>query len=184
MLTLVKAHVLPSLLGASLLVMGCVSSGPEYVKSEEDGDIVQMSHAAADALIQLADQKLSRDKAILAASFVNIDDLEQTTTFGRIVSQQLVTQFSKQGFEVIEMLLRKNIYIKQKGGEFLLSRAVQEIGETHDANAVIVGTYAVGKRLVYITVKIIDSTNSTILASFDYKLPIGPDTRHLLRSGS
>ncbi len=165
-----------------LFLLGCASKWS--VESEKDADIVAASHTAANALIQQVQGKVESNRPFLAASFVDINDLEQTTSFGRIVSQQLVTQFSNNGFVVVEMLLRKNIYIKQKGGEFLLSRAVREISKTHDAGAVIVGTYAVGARSVYITAKVIDTIDNTVLGSFDYKLPKGPDTDYLLKSSS
>jgi len=79
------------------------------------------------------------------------------------------------------MLLRKDVYIKQQGGEFLLSREVIALSEVHNAPVVIVGTYAVGKNSVFITAKIIDVRESTIIAAHDYQLPLGPDTKHLLK---
>jgi len=165
-----------------LFLLGCANKWS--IETEQDADIVAASHAAADALIKQLQGKVEPNRPFLAASFVDINDLEQTTSFGRIVSQQLVTQFSNKGFVVVEMLLRKNIYIRQKGGEFLLSRAVREISKTHDAGAVIVGTYAVGARSVYITAKVIDTIDNAVLGAFDYRLPKGPDTHYLLNRSS
>ena len=170
------------LLGLSLVLSGCTTGlTSPYPALTPDGDIIGASHVAAEALVAQASDQLDFTKPLLAASFANIDDLEQTSSFGRIISQQFATSFTHHGFRLIEMLLRKEVYIKQKGGEFLLSREVQKLSETHDVQAVIVGTYAVGKKSVFVTAKLIETRDSTVMASFNYQLPIGPDTKHLLK---
>ena len=165
--------------------VGCVSDpsrGPfENKPPTPDANIIASSHQAAEALIQESLENLSPSKPLLAASFANIDNLNQTSSFGRIISQQFATAFSNRDFQLVEMLLRKDVYIKQQGGEFLLSREVKALGEVHDAQAVIVGTYAVGKNSVFITAKVIDVQRSTVIAAHDYQLPLGPDTKYLLK---
>jgi TolB-like protein len=170
-----------------LTLSGCASTArQDYLlcqskKQIPDVDIINTSHLAAEALIQKSLSELNSSEPLLAASFANIDNLEQTSSFGRIISQQFATAFSDKGFTLVEMLLRKDVYIKQQGGEFLLSREVIALSEVHNAPVVIVGTYAVGKKSVFITAKIIDVRESTVLAAHDYQLPLGPDTKHLLK---
>ncbi|MDG1192344.1 MAG: FlgO family outer membrane protein, partial [Arenicellales bacterium] len=59
---------------------------------------------------------------------------------------------------------------------------VQVLGEVHDAQAVIVGTYAAGKNSVFVTAKLIAAKGNTVMASFDYQLPVGSNTRDLLQA--
>jgi len=169
----------------ALTLSGCASTAHQGFyqtkPSVPDADIINTSHQAAEALIQKSMGELNAGKPLLAASFANIDNLEQTSSFGRIISQQFATAFSDSGFTLVEMLLRKDVYIKQQGGEFLLSREVIALSEVHNAPVVIVGTYAVGKKSVFITAKIIDVQESTVIAAHDYQLPLGPDTKHLLK---
>ena len=127
-----------------------------------------------------AGTRLDMQRSIAAASFVNIDDLSESSSFGRIVSQQLASRLSSHGFQIIEMLLRKSVYIQQQAGEFLLSRELKNISKEHNVQAAIVGTYAVGKNSVYVTAKIVDSASSIVIASHDYELALGPNTRSLL----
>ena len=145
-----------------------------------DDDLVGSSHRAADSLIKQAGVRLDMQRSIAAASFVNIDDLSESSSFGRIVSQQLASRLSGHGFQIIEMLLRKSVYIQQQAGEFLLSRELKNISKEHNVQAAIVGTYAVGKNSVYVTAKIVDSASSIVIASHDYELALGPNTRSLL----
>ena len=67
-----------------------------------------------------------------------------------------------------------------KEGEFLLSRALKDLSLEHDAQAAIVGTYAVGENNVYVTTKVIRASDSVVLASQDFVLPLGPDVRKLV----
>jgi len=179
-----------------LLLVGCETTSPKgmhvhpkvglntlsklFERKAVDDDLVGASHRAADGLIEKAKSKLDTDQAFVAASFVNIDDLSQSSSFGRIISQQLASQFSSRGYKLVEMLLRKDIYIKQKEGEFLLSRQLMDVALEHNVQAAIVGTYAVGATSVYVTAKVIDPSNRVVLASHDYELPLGPNTKHLL----
>lgn len=149
-------------------------------KKVTDDDLVGSSHRAADSLIKKAGVRLDTRRSIAAASFVNIDNLSQSSSFGRIVSQQLASRLSSHGFQIIEMLLRKSVYIQQQAGEFLLSRELKNISKEHNVQAAIVGTYAVGKNSVYVTAKIVDSASSIVIASHDYELALGPNTRSLL----
>jgi hypothetical protein len=52
----------------------------------------------------------------------------------------------------------------------------------HNAAAVIAGTYAVGRNNVYVSARLIRAADNLIIASHDYALPLGPDTKALLAS--
>lgn len=170
--------------GLAIFLAGCeglpsANSRPEPVKA----DIVGTSHEAADILLQRSAGKLDPAKSIIAATFVNIDNLDKASSFGRIVSEQVASRFSEQGYSVVEMLLRNNVYIKQRQGEFLLSRELRSISSEHNAQAVIVGTYALGRKNVYVTARLIRSKDSIILASYDYSLPLDHDVSFMLKNG-
>ena len=155
-----------------LLLVGCETTSPKGMHVHPK--------VGLNTLSKLFERKAVDDEAFVAASFVNIDDLSQSSAFGRIISQQLASQFSSRGYKLVEMLLRKDIYIKQKEGEFLLSRQLMDVALEHNVQAAIVGTYAVGASSVYVTAKVIDPSNRVVLASHDYELPLGPNTKHLL----
>jgi TolB-like protein len=169
---------------SSALLMGATTGcdtlpmpAPEPVTA----DIVGSSHGAADAMAERSAVVLDMNKPLIAATFVNIDDLSQSSSFGRIVSEQVASRFTDRGFKVIEMLLRNNIYIQQKGGEFLLSRELQSISSQHNAQAVIVGTYAMGRKNVYVTAKLIRASDNVVIASHDYSLPMDSDVAFMVR---
>ncbi len=147
----------------------------------KDANLIAMNYIAAEHLISSASDVLIQSKPLLITSFVNIDNLNTSSTFGRITSEQVGSQFSQSGYRVIEMKLRKDVLIKGQSGEFILSRALKSLSTSYDAQAVLAGTYAVGANMVYVTSKLISPHDGVVLASYDYMLPMGPDTVKLLR---
>ncbi len=119
---------------------------------------------------------------ILVTSFVSIDNVQQSSTLGRVIGEQIGSRLAQRGYKVIEMKMRtSNVFVQERTGELLLSRELREISFQHDAYAVVVGTYGAGKESIYVTAKLIRAKDSVILSSYDYYMPIGPDTKRMLQ---
>ena len=145
-----------------------------------DANLVEENHAAADALLARAPWLKERRDPLLAATFVDINNLEFSSTLGRVIGEQIGSRFAQQGFTVVEMKMRSNIFVAEGTGELVLSRSIREISQTHNASAVIAGTYAVARHSVYVTARLIRATDNLVLASYDYVLPYGPDAKALV----
>lgn len=167
-----------------LLTVGCSTITGK--KEVDDTDLVKASYKAADFMVKEATTYrakktvLTPTKPILVASLVNVDDMQSSSTFGRIVSEQIGSRVAQNGYHVIEMKLRDSVFIQEHRGELLLSRELIDISKAHDAHAVVVGTYAASKHVVYVSVKLVSTIDSSILSSYDYSVPVGTDTRQLL----
>jgi len=169
------------------------SDGSYYYSTHYNTDypkgLIGANYRAADALLQRdPGLQFNRSRPLLVTSFVDIDDVQRSSTFGLAIAEQVGSRIAQQGYKVVEMKMRtSNIFVRgnrfpHEQGEFMLSRELHEISLQHDAYAIVVGTYAQSKRRVYVTAKMIDTANNTILSAYDYELPVGPDTKHLLRS--
>lgn len=181
-----RAWVIAILTGLmSLSLLG--ACGKQAIK---DADLISANHEAGKGLLSRAQSyplngiTLIPNKPLIAASFVNVDNVQTSSTLGRMIAEQIGSYFSQNGYGVIELKLRNDIYIKEKTGELMLSREVKDISFEHDAQAVIVGTYAVGSDTVFVTAKLVRVTDGIVLASHDYRLPLGPDTKTLARGDS
>jgi TolB-like protein len=148
-----------------------------------DDVITAANYKAADYLIAKSPKDMLKTGPLLVASFVNVDNLNESSTFGRMVSEQISSRFKQLGYTSIEMKLRTTIFIKEGSGEFLLSRELSEISSKHNANAVVVGTYAIASDRVYLTVRVVNAADSTILASYDYNIPMTRDVFKMLLKG-
>ena len=176
----------------TLLMSGCgyfLGQDQAFV----DRDLVRTSYQAVDTLLKGV-QNISAlrgnpqhngvytNPPILVASFVNIDNVQRSSTFGRVIAEQMASRLSQKGYKVIEMKMRSDsIFIKEQTGELMLSRELRQISQKHKAYAVIVGTYGVSKYVVYLTAKLIRTKDNVILSAYDYSLPVGPDTKIMLR---
>lgn len=157
----------------------------------KDYNLVRASYKAADKLLdgiediqflQPRDNGIEAKQPILVTSFVNIDNLQQSSTFGRVVAEQIGSRIAQYGYKMIEMKMRTgSIFVQEQTGELILSRQLREISFQHDAYAIVVGTYGASKESVYVTAKLIRAKDSVILSSYDYWLPVGPDTKQMLR---
>jgi len=181
-------------MGVFALVSGCgavkrlTGSSPETGSGSNQApafmDVLEASYAAADFLAKdLSRKNLQITGSILTASFVNINNLSESCPLGRIIAEQISSRMAQNGYKLIDMKLRTNsIYIKEGKGEFLLSREIQEISKTQNSDYAIVGTYAVAEKSVYISMRIVDTSDNSIITGYDYQLGLNYQTESLLKS--
>ena len=65
----------------------------------------------------------------IVATLVNIDQLEQSSTLGRLISEQVASRMTQMGYGVLELKVRNGIYMKRNEGELLLTRGNQGSGD-------------------------------------------------------
>ena len=176
---------------AVILLSGCATP-PEFLTPPEDSAalptyerakysrLIASNYAAADSLLQHAGAALDRTRPILTATLVNIDNLNQSSRLGRLISEHLSSRFTQQGMQIVEMKMRGTIFVQESEGELLLSREVKDISASHSAQAVIVGTYARGQDYVYVTAKLVRSADNVVLAAENYVLPLDSNVSALL----
>ena len=176
------------MIAAALILGGCGKRGGRMDGGENPliiphENLLESSYQAADALnAALKMQNLPMNRPMLASSLVSIDNLKQSSTFGRLVSEQIASRLAQHGYPFVELKLRQDsVFIKEGQGEFLLSRELRHISETHDAAAVLVGTYAVTEDLVFVSVRLVKTRDNTVIAGHDYQLYNSDIVESLLR---
>lgn len=143
-------------------------------------NLIKSSYQATDLLVEQAKPPLIPQQPLLIASFVSIDNLEESSTFGRTISEHVGSRLAQHNYKVVEMKLRKSIFMKKEEGEFVLSRDLKEISIRHNAQAIVVGTYSVAKDMVYVSARLINLSDSTIVSSYAYTLPLNKNIRQML----
>lgn len=172
-----------SLAVATTLVLAACS-GQTYNANYRSGSpalLIKANYAAADALRNQLKDRISTNQPLIAATLVSIDDLERSSTFGRLSSEQISAGFSRAGYRMIEMKFRDNVYMKRDQGELLLTREIRDVAKQHKAQAVIVGTYAVSNEAVFVNLKVIEPNTNVVMAVHDYALPKDGNIRSMLR---
>lgn len=166
-----------------VLFSGCASGGPSY-EAAENSQLIKANHSAADKLLLAPAIYVDKNTPMLVATLVNIDNLTQSSRFGRLISEQVATRLTQSGFNVIEMKLRNNVYIREDAGELLLSRDVRDLSKSHNAQVVVVGNYAVSAGYTYVTLKMVAVADNRVVSAVNYVLPLNDTNRSMLSAGS
>ncbi|MDD5064156.1 MAG: FlgO family outer membrane protein [Phycisphaerae bacterium] len=164
------------------ILLTAVQNNIRLVDANDDV-VTSANYKAAEYLIGKLPKDMPKDTPLLVASLVNVDNLSESSTFGRMVSEQISSRFKQLGYTTIELKMRTTIFIKEGSGEFMLSRELSDIVTKHRAQAVVVGTYAIASDRVYLTVRIVNAEDSAILASYDYNVPMTRDVFKMLFKG-
>ena len=191
-----RSLIYVTLASASLLLTACETtpkvstlSEPTYEQAQNNafsvanynavGELMKRYPAAPAMATNAADG--GTGALLIIATLVNIDQLEQSSTLGRLISEQVASRMSQLGYGVLELKVRNGVYMKRNEGELLLTREIKEVASTHNAQAVIVGTYAESSTMVYVNLKVVNPASNIILAAYDYALPLDKQVHSLIR---
>lgn len=134
----------------------------------------------AEQLVMGLDEQCLKGTVALPVSFVNQDNFDQSSSFGRFMAEQLYYEFNQRGFPVREYRIPDNITLREKEGEFYLSRALGEIG-VKDHNALVVaGTYYGDKQAVIVNARLIRPSDGRVLRTANLVLQANGLTRRML----
>lgn len=162
-----KHRLAVALLALPLLLAGCATTDQAHGSPDA---IMNVSYKAGDALLAQLSGKLAQDKPLIMATIVNIDALEQSSTLGRLLSEQITTRLVHGGVKMVEMKLRNNVYLKRNTGELMLTREIGEVALAHHAQAIVVGSYAESNEFIFINLKVIEPNTNFVLAGYDFVL--------------
>ena len=109
---------------------------------------------------------------ILTTTFVNNDNLKETSRFGRILQEHITSRLVQLNYSVQEIKLRETLLMREQSGEIMLSRSLQDITQqkTLSPQAILVGTYSYNERVMYISARLINPKDRNIISSSDYRL--------------
>lgn len=131
--------------------------------------LIQHAEAAVDRLLPQLKATLEPNRPLIVASFVNVDDLEASSTFGRTMAELVSSVLAQRGIAVADVRLR-NALAARPTGELTLSREAAALAKVHNAQAVLAGTYAVLTPNVVASLKVIRIGDNRVLAATDAEL--------------
>ena len=165
-----------------LMLVTTVLSGcaPRFQAPVKDVDLVAVSYQSVATLLKQLSQPIPKNSLIIVSTLVNVDDLNQTSAFGRIVSDQIASAFNNSGYRIRGMEKPTALFVKEEAGMLHLSDETKETFKQLDASALVVGVFAAGKRTAYVSLRIVDINSKNIISSTDFSVPMGPDAKVLL----
>lgn len=157
---------------ASLILAGCATGAGTFGSGS---GLIAANYHAADRLLEVARGQLDPRRPIIVATVVDIDELERSSTLGRYISESVSSRFTQHHYRMIEMKFQNAVYMKKSEGELMLTRELREIATTHQAQAVIVGTYSRARNAVLVNVKVVQPETNVVLGAVDYPLEVDRD---------
>ncbi|MCK4604808.1 MAG: hypothetical protein KAU41_09005, partial [Deltaproteobacteria bacterium] len=91
-----------------ILITGCGRRGDVYQNVYPSDRLIRANYNMADMLEDNLKYSIPMNQPILVASFVNVNRLEQSSTFGHIISEQIGSRFAQKGYKIIEIKLRED----------------------------------------------------------------------------
>lgn len=115
-------------------------------------------------------ERKSLDNTFIVTSFSNLENLSETTPFGRLVAENVIHELQVRNWKVFEMRLTKDITINE-AGEFSLSRDVKKIKEMYKIGGIVTGTYTLAGKHVIVNARVIDINTGLVSSSAQIHMP-------------
>jgi len=152
---------------------------PNYVNARELR--LKARELAEQLIAEVEDPYLARAVA-LPTSFVNLNNLNQTSTFGRLMAEQLFYEFNQRGFPISEYRLADAITVTPLKGETLLSRAIGAVQLQSPGSVAVVGTYHADRDAIFVNARLVHPANGTVLRTASMVLENNALTKRMLGS--
>lgn len=133
----------------------------------------------ADQLLSNIDRKSMKGVTAMPVSLVNQDDFDESSSFGRYMAEALFYEFNQRGFPVREYR-GGDLVLRQGEGEFLLSRAQQQIYVDSDMTMFVAGTYYQDKQNVFVNVRMFRAADGMVLRTAQLVFPQSDVSRRML----
>ncbi len=142
----------------TLIVTGCsrnrIVRAPDLPSSVTD--------ITEEITLRATDQKSIKDQTIIMTSMVDVDDFRQSSDFGRLFSESLMTNLERFGWRVIDYR-GVEVITKVKGGEFYLDRSkLKDFGDNY---LIVVGTYGEYDESLLVNVRVLNHTTNEMVVS-------------------
>lgn len=178
-----KTNILIPLL-LIITLSGCGSTF-RFFKSQSylNTDLIEASHDATDELKDELTQKIPKGSLIVVSTLLNVKKIpNETSSFGRIISDQIATALHNSGYQIIALDLPIDLFMMEEAGELTLSDKDKALLKKYDAAVMVGGVYAPGKQNTYVSLRAVNRFTKHVIASTDFSVVLGPDVKTLLKT--
>ena len=138
----------------------------------------------ADQLLSPAGDRELSGAIALPASFVNQDDFEQSSSFGRYLSEQMFYEFNQRGMPVREYRVFPEVFTRPREGEFVFTRNMENIPPQHSGSLFVSGTYYFDRDNVFVNARVFRALDKMVLRTASLVFAQNKLTRTMLAKGT
>lgn len=165
-----------SAMTAAFALSGCaqppaytVNAGlPVFESNTPSGNLNSMIIFMSDQLVRNNDiNQLS--KPVIVTPFVSLDNLKETSGFGRLLAEGLIHELQVRHWNVVDFKIinrsNSNWEINEKGD-------IQKITEQYKIGHIVTGTYSLVNEKVFVNAKTLDIETAAVISSGQAVLPL------------
>lgn len=119
------------------------------------------------------------NQTVAVSTFVDIDRLNRSNTFGRFLAEGLIEGMTRRGLAVVETRAAKRILVQPNVGEHSLTREADEAAEGGPIDAVILGTYTRAGETVYVHARMVLPESRRVVSVASFQMKLGKDDRFM-----
>jgi len=116
-------------------------------------------------LLENAKEEIDDSYALMVTTFVNLNSLYSTSSLGRYISEQLISELQVAGVNVIDVRKTPALMISEGHGEYGLSRNMDELSFVQPIQAMVVGTYTVAEGKIFINARVLRNSDGMVLSA-------------------
>ena len=137
----------------------------EAIPVDKGAKLVFKVKELASQLLGNAGDEYGDDFVLTVTTFVNLNNLYQTSAFGRYFSEQLISELQLAGVRVIDIRKSPGLMISESYGEYGMSRDMDELSYIHSSQAMLVGTYTFVEGEIFINARILRNPDGMVVSS-------------------
>lgn len=106
----------------------------------------------------------SRMRPTVITSFVDLNNLSETSALGRLMGEHFMHQLQIRGWNVTDMRMTRDLIINEEG-EFSLSRELKRLRGSMAAANVVTGTYTPTVDGILVSVRVLDLATGQVVST-------------------
>ena len=114
-------------------------------------------------------------------TFVNVNNLYKTSSLGRYLSEQLLGELQAAGVGVIDVRKTNTLMIRERFGEYGLSRDMEELNPAQGSQARVVGTYSYAGGQILLNARILRNADGMVLSHANLAFALDDLTAAMLK---
>ncbi len=127
--------------------------------------------------------RMNRGAPIMAKAFVDLHNQEQTSSFGRLLSEEIANNFQHFGYRILEPSPHPSAATTHdQNGAFALGRDRVHGDGSVDVQAMLTGTYALADGGVLVSARIVHAVDKSLLATAQCQLRLTPEVAALINA--
>jgi TolB-like protein len=106
----------------------------------------------------------SRARPTVITSFVDLNNLNETSQLGRLIGEHFMHQLQIRGWNVTDVRMTRDLVINEEG-EFSLSRELKRLRGSLSAGNIVTGTYTTTVDGVLLSVRVLDIASGQVVST-------------------